>query len=183
MPLPLPDGAAIRLARPDDLASLREIELAAAAMFRSAGIEGTFLDETQPIEALAAAALEQRLWVSTHDTRCVGFAIARRLEDGEAWLEEIDVHPAFGRRGLGRALVEGAIAWARDGGAPSIALATFREVAWNAPFYARIGFREVGGGALSPALAAIVDEERRRGLPLGRRVVMRLPLATASGRR
>lgn len=159
---------------------LGAIEIAAAARFRDRGIDGAFLEEAQSIDDLAVAAREARLWVATHAGRCVGFALARRLDDGESWLEEVDVHPEHGGRGLGRALVERTIAWARESGAASIALSTFRDVPWNAPFYARLGFRELAPPELPPAIRRIVDEERSRGLPTDRRLVMRLRLATAA---
>jgi len=43
----------------------------------------------------------------------VGFALVEIL-DGAAHLEEIDVHPAHGRRGLGSALVRAVCEWARQ---------------------------------------------------------------------
>ncbi len=169
----------VRAARAADLPLLAAIEIAAATRFRGSGIDGAFLGETQSIDDLAAAADEGRLWVATHAGCCVGFALARRLDDGGAWLEEVDVHPEHGGRGLGRALVHRTIAWAREAGSASIELSTFRDVPWNAPFYARLGFRELAPTELAPAVARIVDEERARGLPTGRRLVMRLSLATA----
>lgn len=56
-------------------------------------------------------------------------------------------------------------------------LTTFRDVPWNAPFYARAGFRELAAAELSPELAELVREEAARGLDPERRVVMRCPLA------
>ena len=169
----------IREARHDDLAALADIERAAAATFASVGIVGDFLDEATSIEELSAARAEGRLWVAVHDERCVGFAIAFTFEDGEAWLDEIDVHPDHGRRGVGRALVASVIAWARRGGSRSLSLTTFRDVAWNAPFYASLGFRELAPERHSDAIRAILEDEKRRNLPMDRRLVMRLELATA----
>lgn len=169
----------IRPARVEDLDGLDRIEQSAAARFRAIGIRGEFLDDFTPPEDLAEGQAHGRLWVAVHRGKCVGFALLCILKDGEPWLDEIDVHPDHGRRGLGRALVKRAIAWARYSGARSISLSTFSDVAWNGPFYSHLGFRELAPDLRSPAQREIVDEEAQRGLPMERRVVMRLDLTTA----
>jgi GNAT superfamily N-acetyltransferase len=170
----------IRLARENDVAGLAAVELAAAALFRSAGLTGAYLDETRGLEELDAARRESRLWVAADgDDRAVGFALATVL--GEApHLEELAVHPDHGRRGLGRRLVGAVIAWARARNAPALTLSTFRDVAWNAPFYARIGFASLPAEALDAELLRLRAREREHGLPIERRVVMRLPLDGAN---
>ena len=175
----LPQDYEIRLAAAEDIHALAAVEITAAAQFRDAGIEGDFLDQSTDPELLAAAQAQGRLWVACGGGEVVGFALARLLSDGNPHLEEIDVHPAHGRRGLGRALVDAVAAWARAGGHQSLSLSTFRKVAWNAPWYARLGFVPVG--ALTPALAVLVDRERRSGLPVADRVVMCLDLAPPRG--
>jgi hypothetical protein len=52
-------------------------------------------------------------------------------------------------------------------------LTTFRDVPWNMPFYARVGFEVIPPEQLSPALCSVVEEESRRGLDRTRRVAMR----------
>ncbi|WAA64772.1 GNAT family N-acetyltransferase [Microbacterium oxydans] len=69
----------------------------------------------------------------------VGFVHVLEL-DGHAHLEQLSVLPAFGRRGIGRRLVEAALAEARERGHTEITLRTYAEVPWNAPFYASCGF-------------------------------------------
>src|SRR5262245_64419083 len=76
-------------------------------------------------------------------------------------------------RGLGTRLVLQVCDWAAGNGFGSVTLTTFRDVAWNMPFYARLGFEIVPRSQLSPALCAIVKDETRRGLDPTRRVVMR----------
>jgi GNAT superfamily N-acetyltransferase len=88
-------------------------------------------------------------------------------------LEEIGVHPRHGRRGIGAALVRAACDWARRSGYPALTLTTFRAVPFNMPFYATLGFEEVGAGELRPELVAVVRDEAARGLATERRVVMR----------
>ena len=63
--------------------------------------------------------------------------------------------------------------WATDRGCPEVTLTTFRAVAWNMPFYMRLGFEEIPANELRPELAAVVLEEATRGLDADARVVMR----------
>lgn len=166
----------IRDASHDDLGSLAELERTAAQQFRALGIDGDFLDEATSIDELSDAQADGRLWVAMRGDRCVGFAVAFLLDDGGAWLEEIDVHPEHGRRGLGRGLVGRVIEWARRNGSHSLSLTTFRDVAWNAPFYASVGFRELAPELYSDQIRAIVADEKSRDLPMDRRLAMRLEL-------
>ena len=66
--------------------------------------------------------------------------------------------------------------WARAQGAASISLSTFRDVAWNEPFYAKLGFRPLDPATLGPTYRALLEREAALGLPMQRRVVMRLVL-------
>ena len=98
--------------------------------------------------------------------------------DGQPHVEEIDVDPAHGRLGIGRALLETALAWARAAGHRAVTLTTFREIPWNAPFYERAGFRVLAPHEIGPGLAAVVRDETARGLDPRQRVAMRRELAT-----
>jgi GNAT superfamily N-acetyltransferase len=168
--------ARIRLAREGDVPLLPAIEVAAFSLYAPyAEALGFRPDETPHPSALDALQMAQeagRLWVAVDlDDVPVGFAFVREL-DGVAHLEELDVLPAHGSRGLGSALLDAVCAWAA-GRYPAVTLATFRDVPWNAPFYARRGFREVAAGELSPGLRELVEIERSRGLRTDLRVMMR----------
>jgi len=63
--------------------------------------------------------------------------------------------------------------WAAAAGYESVSLTTFRDIPWNMPFYARLGFSAVPDSKLTPALRGVLDDESRRGLDSSRRVVMR----------
>jgi hypothetical protein len=79
------------------------------------------------------------------------------------------------RQGIGTALVSAVCAWAVAKGLGAVTLTTFRDVAWNAPFYRRFGFRVIDD--LTPGLAAIRTREHALGDDdLGPRVAMRLDL-------
>jgi GNAT superfamily N-acetyltransferase len=162
----------ITLARPRDLPLLPAIELAAARLL--AGLApSSVLGETTSQFELRKARRAGRLWVVLADDEPVGFAHVVVHESGVAHLEEVDVHPDHGRRGLGRRLVQTVCAWATSHGFEAVTLTTYREPPWNMPFYARLGFVPVAPDAVSVALHAVIDDERRRGLDPARRVVMR----------
>lgn len=171
---------AIAPARPDDVSQLPAIELAAAKLLTGHAPESV-LTETTSLDTLRAAQRDGRLWVVLADDRPVGFAHLEIIEPIGVHLEEIDVHPDHGRRGLGRKLVESVCTCAATAGHRWVTLSTFRDVRWNMPFYASLGFTVVPWTGLSPALRKIVRDEARRGLDMRRRVVMRR-LLTASQR-
>jgi hypothetical protein len=58
-----------------------------------------------------------------------------------------------------------------------VTLTTFRDVPWNAPFYARLGFRILEPSAWTPGLMALLALEESRGLPRRLRVAMRYSIA------
>lgn len=165
----------VRPARPDDLPALAGVERAAAQRFAGLGLVAD-LDDAMDPDALAAACADGRVWVAVAaDDRPVGFAVAERLGDA-GHLEELDVVPEAGGRGVGTLLLEAVCAWAAAQGLPAVTLCTFRDVPWNAPFYARRGFVALADAELSPALAARRLDEARRGLAVGDRVCMRRTL-------
>jgi GNAT superfamily N-acetyltransferase len=163
----------VRHGRRADVPRLPEIERCAAARFHEVGLQPSL-----PLSLVSAAALAEavdagRLWVAVgRDDVPVGFALAL-VVDGCGYLHELDVLPEHGRRGVGAALVEAVCAWARRERFPAVTLITFRHVPFNAPFYARLGFRVLAPGELSAALAEILQAETERGIPDQDRVAMR----------
>jgi GNAT superfamily N-acetyltransferase len=164
----------ITAARPEDLKRLPAIELAAARLLAGHAPESV-LKETTGSDVFLKAQRDGHLWVALGDVVPVGFAHVEVLERDAAHLEEIDVDPRHGRRGLGTKLVLQVCDWATGKGYASVTLTTFRDVPWNMPFYARLGFSIVATEHLSPALRAVVEDETRRGLDPSRRVVMSRP--------
>lgn len=166
---------AIVHARPADVAAIPAIEIAAARLLEghapAAVLAGTTDDDD-----LHEAQAEGRLWVALDGDTPVGFALVETLSPRRAHLEEIDVLPSHGRRGIGAALVRAACDWAARAGFEEVTLTTFREVRWNMPFYAKLGFVEVPAARLDAELETIVRDEEARGLPRDRRAVMRYAL-------
>ncbi len=162
----------IALAKRDHLEQLQQVELAAAATFSKEDVPENIRSTATSLDDLASAQDDGRLWTAlSSDGTPVGFAIVRTV-DGLAYLQEIDVHPDHGRRGIGTSLIHSVCAWARFHGIAAVTLTTFRHLPWNAPFYERLGFHSLEQGELTPGLVAILADEVARGLDPAKRVAM-----------
>jgi GNAT superfamily N-acetyltransferase len=169
-------GYDVRPARPQDLPALAAVERAAQALFAHAGMPELADAPVLSLAEVERYAAEGFVAVAEHARDgVVGFVVARPL-GGAAHVQELDVHPDHGRQGLGRTLLDRALDWAREAGFDAATLSTFREVPWNAPFYARVGFRVIAPDEASPELRALRAEEPANGLDLERRVLMMMPL-------
>ena len=161
----------IVLARSQDIHLIPAIELAAGKLLEDYAPESAQV-EISGEEDLKEAQADGRLWVALSDDVPVGFAHVIILESGLAHLEELDVHPNHGRRGLGNKLVGKVCEWVKGRGYRALTLTTFREPPFNMPFYRRLGFEELSLEALTSDLRTIVADETRRGLDPEKRVVM-----------
>lgn len=171
-----PPEVRVRPMQAADIQAVRRVEQAAGALFRGhpdLRIAARADDPPMPAEDLAELAARARAWVAVVAEEVVGFIAVREL-DGCGHVEEVSVDPAHGGRGHGTALLDRAAEWAREQGFAAVTLTTFRDVAWNRPFYERRGFVVVGDDELSPALHDLLDEEEAaQGLVRSLRVVMR----------
>ena len=165
----------IRLAEQEHLAEIPKIELAAATMFSEADLPAGLRYKVTHISFLKEALERDCLWVALHEDRPVGFAAAS-IVDGAGYLDELAVRPKFGRQGIGTRLVSMVIEWARAENFPWLTLITYAHLAWNAPFYEKLGFRKMNSAEHGKELAGLIKEERRIGLNAAMRMAMRLDL-------
>lgn len=172
----------VRLARPEDLYRLPEIEASAATLFRDEGLE-VFQGETAdtpidvtPAEVWASIMANGLLWVMAEPSGPPGAFLAARIEENRLHILEFDVHREHQGQGLGRRLLAFAIEEARRQGLAGLSLTTFRDAPWNAPFYASAGFAIVEGDDARGCLQAYLDREAARGLDPARRCAMVLSL-------
>lgn len=168
----LPLSVTIRLAEAADVPALMAIEVAAVELFRGHPAYAPFAATATTAVGYAEVIAAGRVYVAVVEGEVVGLVTVAEL-DGEGYLEEVDVHPTHGRRGIGAALVAHACGWAKARGYGSMVLVTLRDVPWNAPFYAHHGFVAVAPDTLSPGLQAILAHEAERGFPMALRAVMR----------
>lgn len=91
------------------------------------------------------------------------FLAASEVE-GRLHIDELDVRHEMQGRGLGRRLLGHAAEWARERGLAALSLTTFRSIPWNAPFYARFGFREWPADEAPDAIRRILQAEAAKGL-------------------
>jgi GNAT superfamily N-acetyltransferase len=166
----------IRAAAPSDFEVLRDIERAAGRLFVEIGMDEIANDEPASVEELREYSERGHAWVlADADDTPIGYALVD-VVDGCAHIEQVSVHPDHHRRGYGRRLIGHVTTWARDQAMPAVTLTTFRDVAWNAPYYERCGFRTLTEAELTPELAAVQDRETEHGLDPSTRVCMRLDL-------
>lgn len=161
----------ITLADMGHIAVLPAIESGAATLLRDHA-PAAALTGTTPIEEFRAAQREERLWVALDGNTPVGFALVALRPANAAHLQEMDVSPSHMRQGIGTELLRAVLSWARTINRVPLTLTTFRDVPFNAPFYARHGFSVVDAESWPLDVRTLVDEEHARGLDRTRRVVM-----------
>jgi ribosomal protein S18 acetylase RimI-like enzyme len=183
----------IRPPRHDELERLREIERAAGQLFLAAGLPEIAGDEPLPVAVLDKYRHAGWAWVVTVDGAggaAAGYVIVDVLDDvfagvlddprgrpgRSAHVEQVSVHPDNAGLGLGRRLLDHVAAVARQRGLDAVTLTTFRDIAWNAPYYERCGFRVLDEAELGPGLRRVRDTEAAHGLDPARRVCMRRDL-------
>src|SRR6188768_1877531 len=167
----------IRRGEMQDIPWLAPIERAATGRFRGHPAFEPFWRQHFPDELFAEHVRDRTLWVATiDDSPPVGMAFTSEI-DGNAHLEEIDVHPNVSGKGVGSELLEAVVAIARVSGYRAITLSTLTDVKWNAPYYAKRGFRILAPHELTPGLVHLQRREASGGFPMHLRVIMRRELA------
>ncbi|MPV71530.1 GNAT family N-acetyltransferase [Burkholderia sp. BE17] len=163
----------IRPATREDAAAMAAVEVAAAQRFREIGM--TDIADGEPTDAADVLARidDGRALVAVDEQgACVGFAFYRLLDAQRLYLEELDVAPSHAGQRIGARLIEAINARAAAGGIAQVVLSTFRDAPWNAPYYARLGFRIVDDASLDDTLRAVRAHHVARGLDETQRVFM-----------
>ena len=118
---------------------------------------------------------EGLVWVADDGGELIGFAACQHFMDA-LHLWEIAVRRDRQGQGAGRGLMARVAQEAQERGAGAVTLTTFRDLPWNGPFYASLGFRALAPDELNGRLTAILMRERRLGLDVEARCAMRLTL-------
>lgn len=173
----------IRPARPGDLVLLPAIEASGDSQFRLLAMDVVADAAPSPAGAYAEAAAAGRVWVAVDaEDAPVGFARVE-IVDGTPHLEQLSVAPGHQRRGVGAGLLGAAAAWTRAHGHQQMTLRTFRDVPFNGPYYARLGWRVLPDALAGPELAALRRNEERHGLLRWPRQAMVLDLGSEPSER
>jgi GNAT superfamily N-acetyltransferase len=156
----------LRPARREEVNALQAVEQAAAQRFRQTSFAWVADAAPGSTETFAASIATGQLLVveplaGSDAGQPIAFAAFGAIDNG-AYIEEIDVLPEHAGHRLAARLIDAVEHWARTQKLPILTLSTFSTIPWNAPYYRRLGFRDMGH--LGPGLAAI--RERHRGLGL-----------------
>jgi predicted N-acetyltransferase YhbS len=163
----------LRVARPEDASTLREIERRAGERFRR--VNDIADHEPPSAKTLVGYADAGRCWVAfDDDDKPIGYVLVDDV-DGNAHIEQVSVEPEHQGMGVGRSLIDQVRTWAKGTGRPAVTLTTFADV--HAPLYAHLGFSVVQDDEIGPDLRTLRRQEAERGLDdLMPRVCMMLPL-------
>lgn len=145
----------------EDIPFLITVDKAAAELFAPTGlIHDDALYDNVPAEAFEAAIEANHAFaVRRPDGMAVGFTLTS-LRGSGLYLDQISVDPTHGRQGLGRALMVNVLKEAESRQLPCVTLSTFRDLPWNGPFYATMGFKEISPIRLKPFMLEIQEAQR-----------------------
>jgi len=112
--------------------------------------EGSRWDQERGRLFLADA--DNALFLAEVDGASVGYAVAHRLQrfdarNAEVLIYDVGVGEAYQRRGVGRALIERVVAWAREVGADEVWVLADADDARACAFYAATGGERFPPGA------------------------------------
>lgn len=162
----------IRLARIEDAEAFHRVEDDAAGLLREEpSLAGTVIAPTASASDHARIIAKGRSLAALHTDRVIGFA-AIGIAGRELHLAELSVARAHQRRGVGSLLLRAMMVDARNSGYRAVTLNTYRDIPWNAPFYARFGFVEVENFEGRPHLLRSREGAAAIGLPIKRRCAM-----------
>ena len=167
----------LRPATAGELRDLAELEVEAGQLFTSVGLHEV-ATHVPDLAALRDHHEQGRVWVAEADGQVAGYIVGEVL-DGNAHVEQVSVAPSYAGRGIGATLIRHVESWGRSLGLPATTLTTFRDVPWNAPYYARLGYVELTIERRAPELTATMEHEASMpGIDATRRCAMVRPNST-----
>ena len=156
------------------LQPLVELEGATTAMYHELGFDAAEVPPRSQLE-LAQLPRTHSVVVAEADHVVAGYAAWRQEEPGVAFVEEVGVHPAYQRFGIGRQLIDKIREEARECDIAFIVLRTWDRAPWAAAFYQELGFRSVARGPEGVADGSLPEgvrlwfERKNDGRPFLRR--------------
>ena len=147
----------VRPALVADIPAIIAVELSAGQLFAGTHMHWAVGEVSDPDELISPIE-DGNVWVAEDGGKIAGYLCGEPL-DGNLYIEEVSVSSAFQRRGVGRLLIDAAAVEAGRRGCLALTLTTDRTLPWNAPYYARIGFRLLGPEEIPPSLAREVSSK------------------------
>ena len=155
---------------------LQGIEVAAGQLFADLGMDLVAEHDPFSVDEFHGFLDREMAWVAAPpDGPPQAYLVGEEI-DGAGHVEQLTVHPDYGGRRLGVRLMDHFVGWCEGRGLPAVTLTTFAEVAWNRPYYERLGFRVLTDDEITPGLTAIRTYEDAIGLDAWPRVCMRRDL-------
>ena len=165
----------IERARDGRARELRAIERAGGVRFEAVGMPEVAKGEPTPATILDDRARNGRLYLALSDTAALAGFLYWSPKDGMAYIEEISVHPDHAGHRLAACLID-RMADDLRGNFTLLSLSTFRDVAWNAPYYAKLGFAELALDNAGPEHLDSWRDQAKTGLDMSRRLFMTRPI-------
>jgi GNAT superfamily N-acetyltransferase len=165
------DRIRLRAARRGDFSGLRQVHIASRAPFVAVGRTEFSRLPSVSEELLERSVGEEGLLVAVDSDGPVGFGLCERL-GLSCHLQQLSVLPEHARRGIGSAILDGLLELSLGRGDVAMTLITYADIAWNRPFYARRGFREIARESAPGHLRLLLAEEQALGIDVSRRVMM-----------
>lgn len=170
-------GITFRLAEQHDANAIRTIEFEAGQRFLSVDMAGIADAPPMDLEIVERKIAAREIIVAVAaDATCAGFVMFEP-QPTRIYVQELDVLTSYAGQRIGAALIEQVAQIACAQRLTQLILSTFREVPWNAPYYRRLGFRDIEEAELDAALIARRDAHIARGLDESKRVFMRRDFA------
>ena len=161
----------IRSGTSADIPLLQALQVRAGVLFRAIGMNSVADNPPTHAETFREAIATDLLHVAERLDRCVGFTLALAHGD-DCHLEQMSVDPASHRQGIGSGLLRHLIEVAKSRGIARVTLSTFKDVAWNGPYYERFGFRYLADFELTAPLIKVRHDEATAGLDMSARGIM-----------
>ncbi len=112
--------------------------------------------------------------MNEHD-QALGFLYAEK-QGNDLYIIEFDVRYEYQQQGIGRQLMAHIINFAQLNHFQTVTLTTFKDVAWNKPFYENLGFEVLYQQDLKPYLKQKIEYEVTQGFERESRCAMQLRL-------
>ena len=162
----------LRLARVEDAEAFHAVEEDAARLLANEpSLKGLPVPPSNSADEYRAMIAQRHCLTAVSADEVIGFAATQRY-GRELHLHELSVAMKFQRQQVGATLLNALKIDARNSGIRAITLHTYRDLPWNAPFYARRGFEIIKNLDSHPKLAAGQDAAAAFGLPRDRRCAM-----------